>query len=108
MADDERLYSDSTIFEARIESETENLYAPYLISPVPNTFFLEGDETSRYNDLKTTIGEYVTMSIAQFVTGAKSLDGDWDQYLSDLEAYGVDQYVELLQKGYDSVYGEDE
>ena len=48
------------------------------------------------------------MSIAQFVTGAKSLDGDWDQYLSDLEAYGVDQYVELLQKGYDSVYGEDE
>lgn len=105
MADDEQLYSDPTIFEARIESETENLYAPYLISPVPNTFFLDGDETSKYNDLKTTISDYVEMSIAQFVTGAKSLDNDWDQYLSDLQGYGVDQYVELMQKGYDQVYG---
>lgn len=107
MADDEQLYSDPTIFEARIESETETLYAPYMISPVPNTFFLDGDETSKYNDLKTTIGEYVDMSIAQFVTGAKSLDSDWDQYLSDLNAYGVEQYVELMQKGYDNIYGAD-
>lgn len=105
MADDDRLYSDSTIFEARIESETENLYANYLISPVPNAFFLEGDETGKYNDLKTTIGDYVDMSIAQFVTGAKSIDNDWDAYLNDLQGYGVDQYVELLQKGYDKIYG---
>ena len=105
MADDDRLYSDSTIFEARIESETENLYSNYLISPVPNAFFLEGDETGKYNELKTTIGDYVNMSIAQFVTGAKSIDNDWDAYLNDLQGYGVDQYVELLQKGYDKIYG---
>lgn len=45
------------------------------------------------------------MSIAQFVTGAKSIDNDWDAYLNDLQGYGVDQYVELLQKGYDKIYG---
>ena len=72
---------------------------------MPNTFYLEGDETGKYNDLKTTISDYVTMSMAQFITGAKSLDSDWDQYLSDLEGYGVEQYVELLQKGYDNIYG---
>ena len=105
MADAEQLATDPTIFEARIESETENLYAPYLIDAVPNAFYLEGDETGKYNDLKTTIGDYVTMSMAQFITGAKSLDSDWDQYLSDLEGYGVEQYVELLQKGYDNIYG---
>ena len=105
MASAEQLATDPTIFEARIESETENLYAPYLIDAVPNTFYLEGDETGKYNDLKTTIGDYVTMSMAQFITGAKSLDSDWDQYLSDLEGYGVEQYVELLQKGYDNIYG---
>ena len=92
MASAEQLATDPTIFEARIESETENLYAPYLIDAVPNAFYLEGDETGKYNDLKTTIGDYVTMSMAQFITGAKSLDSDWDQYLSDLEGYGVEQY----------------
>ena len=44
-------------------------------------------------------------NIPEAVIWAKSLDSDWDQYLSDLEGYGVEQYVELLQKGYDNIYG---
>lgn len=105
MADDEKLYSDPTIFESRIENETETLYASHLISPVPNSFFLDGDETTgKYNDIKTTIGDYVSTMIAQFITGAKSLDNDWDQYLNDLQGYGIDEYVKLLQEGYNDIY----
>ena len=40
-------------------------------------------------------------SIAEFIVGTKSLDTDLDAYCANLDAYGVDRFVELLQKGYD-------
>lgn len=44
------------------------------------------------------------LATAQFITGVKNIDSDWDSYLGDLERYNVNRFVELYQKGYDSIY----
>ena len=35
-------------------------------------------------------------------------DADWDQYISELEAYGLDEYLELFQKYLDAYYADQE
>lgn len=42
-------------------------------------------------NMKTTVEKYRT----GFILGDYSLDTDWDQYLSDLQASGIDRYAEL-------------
>lgn len=99
---DEIMYTDKSVFEARIETETAML-AKHFPETMPDNFFLEsGDETSEYGELHTTFRDYVGQSIAQFVTGTKSIEKDWDAYVNDLERYNLPRYLELLQKGYDS------
>ena len=33
-------------------------------------------------------------------------DADWDQYLKDLEAYKLDDYLAIFQKYLDAFYGD--
>lgn len=34
-------------------------------------------------------------------------DADWDQFLKDLDAYGLEEYLSIFQKYLDSYYEED-
>ena len=40
-----------------------------------------------------------------FITTAADDPAAMERTMNDLQGYGVDQYVELLQKGYDKIYG---
>ena len=100
---DDVLYSDSKYFESRIELETEEL-SPYFIETAPDYFFLTEEETTEYSEILTNVKDYVKLATAQFITGVKNIDSDWDSYLGDLERYNVYRFVELYQKGYDSIY----
>lgn len=100
---DDVLYSDSKYFESRIELETEEL-SPYFIETAPDYFFLTEEETTEYSEILTNVKDYVKLATAQFITGVKNIDSDWDSYLGDLERYNVNRFVELYQKGYDSIY----
>lgn len=100
---DDVLYSDSKYFESRIELETEEL-SQYFIETAPDYFFLTEEETTEYSEILTNVKDYVKLATAQFITGVKNIDSDWDSYLGDLERYNVNRFVELYQKGYDSIY----
>ena len=100
MATEEELMTNPAIYEARIEDETAKLSA-YFSESMPSYFFFEGDELEEYEELYSMLKTYVNQSIAEFIVGTKSLDTDWDAYCANLDAYGVDRFVELLQKGYD-------
>ncbi|MBR6791216.1 MAG: extracellular solute-binding protein [Oscillospiraceae bacterium] len=52
-------------------------------------------------DIDTVIAEYR----AAFITGTKDIDADWDAYIADLKAAGVDTYVEAYQAAYDALNG---
>lgn len=99
-ASEERYYSDPTIYESRLEWETKRL-SEYFPETLPSYFFFEGAELEEYEELYSTFDSYIDQSVAEFIVGTKSLDGDWDAYLSDLEKYGLERYMELQQEGYD-------
>lgn len=100
---DDVMYTNSKYFESRIELETEEL-SQYFIDCAPDYFFLDEDETIEYSEIFTNIKDYVKLTSAQFITGAKDIDSDWDGYINDLNRYKVDRFVELYQKGYDAIY----
>jgi hypothetical protein len=39
-----------------------------------------------------------------FLAGVKSLEGDWASYLTELDALGWQEYIEIVQEAYDSQY----
>lgn len=69
------------------------------------TKFLHTDEEldmlTDYSDMI----EYVTSSMAEFITGNRSLD-EWDSYLKTLDDMGLEEYVALRQSGFDRANAE--
>lgn len=58
----------------------------------------ELDQLSEYSDMM----DYVKSSMAEFITGNRSLN-QWEDYLKTLDKMGLDDYVALRQSGFDRV-----
>ncbi|MEO7912172.1 MAG: ABC transporter substrate-binding protein, partial [Roseiflexaceae bacterium] len=54
--------------------------------------------------LRTNITDYINQNALQFVTGAKSLDSDWDAYIAGLDQLNLTSYLEIMQKAYDASF----
>jgi putative aldouronate transport system substrate-binding protein len=90
----ERMYYDAT---------TE--YEPYKqdksveVNGTP-IFFMTPENNAAILEFKNAINTYVLQAQAEFVTGVRNLDTDWDSYVADLENYGLSQYIELYNQEY--------
>ena len=75
-------------------------YLPFASANHPNIGINEEDveEAADY----TTIGDEVDVYFAKFVTGELDLDKDWDAYVKGMSGLGLDRYMEILQRSYDS------
>jgi ABC-type glycerol-3-phosphate transport system substrate-binding protein len=91
-------------YERRLFEATE-LYEPHvdedLVFPVGETW-IDGTVASELATLQTNLGTYIQQSAVQFVTGEKSLDSDWDSYVSELDGLGLDRFLEIYQQAYDA------
>ena len=58
------------------------------------------DDRAEYSKLMADVQSIVDERTVQFITGVLSLD-QYDQYLADIKASGLDRAIELAQKGYD-------
>lgn len=97
----EDLYESSS-YEARLVEETDKVIDYFYPEYLPRNVFLEDDgDAELFASLQTTLREYVNTSMAQFITGELNMDKDWDSYVSNLQGYSVDTYVQLYQKAYD-------
>lgn len=70
----------------------------------PNVF-MSTDDTKRLSDLQTDIQKLINAKKSDWIMNGFT-DADWDQYLSDLEAYGLSEYLELFQTNFDNFYEE--
>lgn len=61
---------------------------------------MDAEMAQEYNEVKNLVMENVKSNIAHFVLGNRSLD-EFDDYCAELEAMGVERYVELAQESYD-------
>lgn len=62
---------------------------------------LNQDELDDYNDYMTDITTKVTEMTAAFITGQKSLETEWDTYIADLNAMGLQDLLDNYQAALD-------
>ncbi|MFV0342856.1 MAG: hypothetical protein ACK5JH_08170 [Anaerocolumna sp.] len=60
------------------------------------------EETEKITEAATNIPNFIKQSLAEFVTGARSLE-DWDKYLEELNNMGLKEYIECTQAAYDRI-----
>lgn len=90
--------------EERLYEAASTYYFPYAKEQTYPLMVMGEDESAKINEFKTAINAYADEMISGFLAGNYDLDSDWDAYLAEFEAMGLDEYLELLQAAYDDVY----
>lgn len=78
----------------------------YEKSVMPNDMvYVEGnlgeDDTNRISILAEDLSSYRKTVFADFITGKKDINKDWDSYVNKMNSLGLDEFIELKQKAYD-------
>ncbi|SFD75284.1 putative aldouronate transport system substrate-binding protein [Paenibacillus catalpae] len=87
-----RLYQATLLYQGHEPKELFPLWA----------IWLDSNDVDEATMLQTNIKTYIDENALQFITGNKSLDKDWDNYLKGLQDLKLERYLEILQKAYDS------
>ncbi|HML47278.1 MAG TPA: hypothetical protein PKE04_11075, partial [Clostridia bacterium] len=75
-------------------------YKVHMKNVLPNFYYL-ADENQEISTLKATINPYIGESIAKFITQDGALDKDWDAFIQELNALGLERYLSIIQGAYD-------
>ncbi|MCD7863238.1 MAG: substrate-binding domain-containing protein [Lachnospiraceae bacterium] len=82
----------------------EEYYTPYMNGDyVYPSILMTVDDTEELSNLQADITQLTNTKKSDWVMNGLT-DADWDQYLSDLNAYGLEDYLALYQKYLDSYY----
>lgn len=89
--------------EKLLYDATKNLYEPFInktdkILPILR---FTADEQNSISTIEVELKKYIEESRAAFLFGKKSLDTNWDEYLSQLEKIGLSKDLAMYQKAYD-------
>lgn len=66
------------------------------------TWSADTDLINSMNEYATLINDTVRMAYTEFILGLRDInnDSDWQAYLDELDAVGLDAYLELLTQYY--------
>ena len=74
-------------------------FAPLLSTILPPPTFTE-QQANDLMDVQVTINNHVSEMFALFVLGIACLDNDWDSYVQNLDAMGLDRFVQIHQDAF--------
>lgn len=80
------------IVKQKVKEANTKEYLPQMI--------MDAEDGAEYREIRSLIVDSVNQNVVLFLLGDRSLD-EFDTYCSELEAMGVERYVELAQKAYD-------
>ncbi len=72
------------------------------LSTVLPDLYMSEENAAQMSLVKSTLQPSQNEWLAQFVTGAKSVETDWEEYLAAMENQGLSEYLQLLQDAYDA------
>lgn len=101
---DDMMAADGSGLETYLYKYSKENYMPYaapIDMLIPPLFYAE-DVIGEQSMLQTDVNTYVEESIARFTIGDMDVDKDWDNYLRELKALGLDRYLEIVQNTYDA------
>lgn len=90
--------------EERLYEAASKYYYPYAKEQTYPLMVMSAEDSAVVNEYKTAINAYVDEMISGFLAGTYDLDKDWDSYLSEFDALGLEDYLNVLQSAYDKVY----
>ncbi|SDD41667.1 putative aldouronate transport system substrate-binding protein [Paenibacillus sp. UNCCL117] len=85
-------------YEVRLKRESAK-YEPFQSKQnYPSSVFIALEDAQSAAQLKTSIRDYVKSNMAQFITGSKDIEKEWDSYVKGFEGLRLSKYVEIYQK----------
>lgn len=88
--------------ENKVRAESYALYKDYLNQEIWPRPYIGADDTSRLAELRTDIFSTVELKRAEWVSGVSNIGTEYNQFVSDLKAMGLDEFLEILQRNYDN------
>ena len=79
------------------ETYLKDMHSQYVY---PNVF-MSIDDTNRVSQLDTDIKKYAEQKKADWILNG-GVEEEWDAYLKKMKQYGLDEYLEIKQKYFDS------
>lgn len=84
-------------YGTRLQKESEK-YEPFKTDTTyPNGVFIALEDAEIAAQLQTTIRDYIKSNMAQFITGSKSIEKEWDSYVKGFDGLQIDKYMEIYQ-----------
>lgn len=81
--------------------ESTKIMEPYKVKRYPYiTVNVPVGESIEFSELRKTIHSFVGEWVDRFILGDKNIEKDWDAYLKQLKAIGLDRYLTMLKKYY--------
>lgn len=82
----------------------EQIYTPDMNNDYvyPNVF-MSTEDTTQVSNLEADISTYINTCKADWIMNGMA-SGSWEEYLSKLEAYGLSDYLAIMQKYLDAYY----
>lgn len=106
-----KLYMASAVQLGGVDQEkilfesTRDDYEPYWTYKTVPKLMMDRDAAIECAEIKANIVDYVKESFANFTLGVWDVDADWDAYLAQFDAMGLNRLLELSQSTYDGQYG---
>lgn len=82
---------------------TEDLYEPHSVPTIIPKIVVNGDVAGQYGETKQILSDYIANNLATFVMGTRDLS-EWDTFVDELDAMGLEWFVDETQKAYDAMY----
>lgn len=65
------------------------------------------DDETEYKNIMASIKPYVDEKFQSWILGVNDFDSEYDTFIKELKARGIDRALEINQKAYDTFLGED-
>ena len=59
------------------------------------------EEAAKVQEAIANIPVYIQQSMAEFITGARDIEGTWDKYLQELDSMGLNEWLSIAQAVYE-------
>lgn len=86
---------------AIIYNESKNKYSKYVVDGRYPQIPIDIDMAAEFEDLKETLNDMSINAFAEFITGKRDIDKDWDAYVKEMKNNGVSRFLKLAQERYD-------
>ncbi|MEG0579613.1 MAG: extracellular solute-binding protein, partial [Niameybacter sp.] len=102
-----KLHTGSVVADPSLSNEkllwevTDSKMVPYAVDKSVPKLFMSDEVSSVLAEQETTIKAAVVEAMAQFVTGVRDIEKDWDKYVKDLQGLGLEEYIKVYQEQYD-------